>query len=230
MDKYQSVTQYFGLTKVAEELASENARLLERNMNIQNRSEKPSTFITDTVHHEQFELVAAKVINNSITGLDNFVTLNKGQADGIRKGMGIVQDDGLVGIVTDVNDKFSRGVSLLHRDCRISAALSRNHFFGTLYWPGGDPRMVRLGDVPKHAELKIGDQIITSGYSFIFPQGLPLGKIVDFSLSDGSNFYEIDVELSNDLSKIDYVYVIRNLLKGEQIQLQGDTINESDIK
>ena len=90
--------------------------------------------------------------------------------------------------------------------------------------------MVRLGDIPKHADLEVGDEIVTSGYSAIFPQGLPLGKIVDFSLSDGSNFYEIDVELSNDLSNLNYVYVVRNLLKGEQIQLQGDTINESDIQ
>jgi len=230
LDKFQSVTQYFGLTKVAEELAAENAQLLRQNLETQNPTETFVTSTTDTIHKQQFELVAAKVINNSITGLDNFITLNKGAADGIKKGLGVIQSDGLIGILTDVNRNFSRGVSILHRDCRISAALSRNHFFGTLHWPGGDPRIVQLEDIPKHADLKIGDEIVTSGYSAIFPQGLPLGKIVDFSLSDGSNFYEIDVELSNDLSKINYVYVVRNLLKGEQIQLQGDTINESDIQ
>ncbi len=230
LERYHSVTQYFGLTRVAADLAAENAELLNKRINHTNHTRTEMITNRDTVHNQQFELVAARVINNSITSLDNHLTIDKGLEDGIEKGMGIITMDGVVGIITDANRHFASALSLLNRHCRISASIERNHFFGSLYWEGGDPRLARMGYIPKHADLKMGDRIVTSGYGAIFPKGLPIGEIVDFNLSDGSNFYEIDVKLSIDLSQLNYVYVVRNLLKGDQLGIQSDNIDESDIQ
>ena len=230
LERYQSITQYFGLSRVALELADENARLLNNKIGSTSERLPGPTLQRDTLQKQQFELVAARVINNSITGLDNFLTIDKGTADGIQKGMGIIVEEGVIGIITDVNRHFARALSILNRDCRISATLQRNHFFGSAHWEGGDPRMAKLGDIPKHADLQKGDQVITSGYGSIFPGGVPVGEIVDFNISDGSNFYEIDLKLSSDLSRLNYVYVVKNLLKGDQLELEQESENESDIQ
>jgi rod shape-determining protein MreC len=222
LDKYESLSQYIGLTKVASSLAEENARLRTQLPNFKHISSNRVDTAVDSTTRQQYELIAAKVIGNNITGLDNYVTINEGLDKGIRKGMGIIQDNGVVGIVTDVNQKFARAVSMLNRDCKISVAVAKNNFFGTLYWPGGDPRFAKLGDIPKHATLNVGDQLITSGYSAIFPRGVVVGHITDFSVNGGSNFYDINVRLSNDLSRVNYVFVIRNLFSLEQLELQEE--------
>lgn len=229
LNKYSGITQYFGLSHVANDLASENALLLQRQLNARTDVAISGEKIYDSLHVQQYELVSARVINNSITGLDNYVTLNKGRLHGLTPGMGIVQRDGIIGITTDVTQHYARAISLLNRNLRVSAAIASSGFFGTLYWTGGDPRKVKLGDIPKHADLQIGDVIVTSGYGAIFPQGLRLGTVTDFNLEDGSNFYDIDVALINDLSHIEYVYVVKNLLKAEQLLLQADTIDGPGI-
>jgi rod shape-determining protein MreC len=217
-----AISQFFSLTDVARELAAENARLRRAFPHFQGPGSTGDLILKVSTADQQFELIPAKVINNSVIGLDNFFTLQAGTEDGLAKGMGVISDLGVVGIITDVNRQYARGISILNRDCRISAAVKRNHFFGTLYWEGGDPTAAKLGDVPKHAALAVGDTIVTSGYSAIFPEDINLGFIESFSLLDGSNFYDIDVRLSLDLSNIYYVYVIRNLLRSEQLELQTE--------
>ncbi len=222
LKQYQGVTQYFSLAKVAAELAEENAELLSKTRDFQRFNSVGSLrdTVQDTVRNQQYVLLPAKVVANTITGLDNYITIDRGTEAGVEEGMGLILKEGIVGVITDVNRKFARAISILHRDCRISASVARNQFFGTLNWQGNDPRFAKLIDIPKHADLKTGDQIVTSGYSAIFPQGISLGKITHFSLEDGSNFYDVDVQLAMDLSKLDYVYIVKNLLKEEQLQLE----------
>lgn len=217
-----SITQFFSLADVARELAAENARLRRTFPEFHGPGALEHQVQKDSTIHQQYDLIPAKVINNSVSGLDNFFTLEVGTREGIEKGMGVICDQGVVGIITDANKYYARGISILNRDCRISAAVKRNHFFGTLYWEGGDPTLARMGDVPKHAKLTVGDTIITSGFSAIFPEDIVLGVIESFSLLDGSNFYDIEVRLTMDLSNIFYVYVIRNLLRKEQLELQTE--------
>ncbi|MBK8502265.1 MAG: rod shape-determining protein MreC [Saprospiraceae bacterium] len=220
LEKYDNVFQFFHLAKVADQLAQENANLRTQALTFQEIYGPASTHI-DSNLTQQYTLVAARVINNSIANLDNYFTLNVGERDGIQKGMGVIQTNGIMGVITDVSQRYSRGISLLHRDSKISVALQRNHFFGTLFWPGGNPQRAKLSDVPKHADLVIGDPIVTSGFSALFPQGIAIGKILNFELKQGSNFYDIDIELSNDLAQAHYVYVIKNLYAKQQSQLEG---------
>jgi len=219
LEKYDDVVQFFDLSEVAKNLAEENANLRTQAMTFQEIYGPASTH-TDSNATQQYTLISARVINNSIANLDNYFTLNVGSEDGIEKGLGVIQTDGVMGVITDVSKHYSRGISLLHRDSKISVSIQRNHFFGTLSWSGGNPKKAKLSDIPKHADLVEGDVLVTSGFSALFPQGITVGKITGFNLKQGSNFYDIDVALSNDLSQAHYVYVIENLHGREQLELE----------
>ena len=219
---YDATVQFFNLSKVATNLAEENAKLRAETATFQ-EIYRPVLGHVDSNSTQKYELIAAKVINNSISSLDNYFTLNVGAKDGIEKGMGVIQAEGVMGVIIDVSNQYARGISLLHRDAKISVAVERNHFFGTLSWPGGNPKFAKLADVPKHADLIEGDILITSGYSAMFPQGIRVGEISKFSLQEGSNFYDIDVKLTNDLSTAHYVYVVKNLSAKEQQELEQPT-------
>ncbi len=223
LNNYESVVQFFQLSRVAKDLASQNARLKEQQHNLRIPFVYQSDSILDTVYRQQFELYTCKIINNAHTGLDNYFTIDQGSDADIRRGMGVIGDEGVVGIITDVNGRYARGISILNRSTRISAAIERNGFFGNLYWEGGNPRAAKVGHIPKHADIRIGDMIVTSGYSAIFPAGLPIGTVTDFQLAEGSNYYEIDIQLINDLSNIAYVYVVKNLFKEDQLLIETDS-------
>jgi len=218
---YNSVRQYFSLSDIAHQLATENASLRNQQGAFKALTLAGNTSL-DSNAYQQYELLAARVINNRVTGLDNYFTILGGQKVGMEVGQGVISKGGIIGIITDVSTHYARGISILNRDSRVSVSVERNHFFGNLYWEGGNPLTTKLGDVPKHADLQIGDQIVTSGFSSIFPQGLRVGTITDFSLDDGSNFYDIDLRLSVDIAKTHFVYVVKNLLAQEQLILEGD--------
>jgi rod shape-determining protein MreC len=222
LKRYDAVVQFFNLTKVAADLARENASLIAKTSTFQDLY-GPIASHVDSNLSQKYTLVAAKVINNSIANLDNYFTLDVGSKDGVERGQGVIQAEGVMGVITDVSNHYARGISLLHRDTKISVAIERNHFFGTLSWPGGDPKKAKLSDIAKHANLVVGDKLITSGYSALFPQGIQIGEIAAFSLKEGSNFYDIEVQLSNDLSRAHYVYVVQNLTAREQLDLEQAT-------
>ncbi len=154
------------------------------------------------------------------------MTINRGLKEGVRHGMGVVDDAGIVGIVDNTSPSFSRVLSILHGSSRISASLKSSGYFGTLVWRGFNPTKMSLEAIPKHAVIHSGDTVQTSGYSHIFPQGITIGIVDTFWIDGGSNFYTIDVNLNNDLSKTDQVYVVQNLIKGELDSLETGTRNE----
>lgn len=226
-EKYASTVDYFRLARTAEDLATENANLKKQLAQFQERKTYQTNHIQDTVYRQQYNLIAAKVINNSVRYLDNYLTIDRGTLDGVRAGMGVISSEGVVGMVIDVNKKYARIISVLNRNTRISSSLDRSQFFGSLYWEGPNPTKAKLGEIPKHANLSVGDRISTSGYSTIFPENIPIGEISNFSLEDGSNFYDIDVRLHMDLSRLRFVYIVHNLYKEDQKGVETGERDES---
>lgn len=219
--KYDNVAQYVRLSSVADSLAEENALLKAQLDN----AKFVETVLRDTSNRveslQQFTFIAASIKNNSINRLNNTMTLNRGSDHGIRPRMGVISPKGgVVGIILDTSPKFSTVLSVLHKESRISAMVKRNGFYGSIVWKGNNPRHVQLEAIPKHADLMVGDSIFTSGYSAIFPEEILVGKIDTFWKEPGSNFYTIDVLLENDLSKAKYVYIVNNLLREEQVNLE----------
>ena len=110
-------------------------------------------------------------------------------------------------------------MSILNIDMKLSAKINRNNYFGSLVWSGYESKKMLLEAVPKHADIQKGDTVVTSGYSTLFPEGIMIGTIDTFHIPSGRNFYEITVNLTNDMNAIQYIYVVNNLQKEEQLKL-----------
>ena len=219
------MTNYISLSEIADSIANENAALLEQMTNDRNL---PLLVLTDTLKVEvdtgrtnQYKLHSAQVINNSINKNRNFFTLNKGAKDGIKPHQGVLTTRGIVGIVRRVSDNYSVAMSLLNRQSKVSGKISRNGYFGTLSWRSDDPTVLELSDIPKHANLIQGDSIMTSGFSTIFPPNIMVGRLENFVIEPGSNFFTSKVKLAEDLSNLNYVFVVEHLEKEEIQQLEN---------
>ena len=220
-ERYESTIDYFNLKNQIKSLMEENAAL---------RKALPSSGFNnitaiDTIYNDslkqRFTFIDAKVINNSIVQTNNYLTLNRGRQHGVQTHMGVLGPTGVVGIVRASSAHYCSVMSLLHSQTRISAAISRNGYFGSLTWEGGDPTLMNLEAIPKHAVVNNGDTIKTSGYS-LFPAGVVIGIIEENELIKGSNYYDIKVRLINDLAKIKHAYIVKDLMREEFSELEQE--------
>ena len=214
------VSQYFALKIINEQLAQQNASLLNHQEASFIKTDNKVFVHSDTLYRQQYQYMVAKVINNSTNRDANYLTLDKGSRHGIRKEMAVVCPGGVVGIVHEVSENFSSVMSLLHPKTRVSAKLKRADYVGTIEWSGNNATICKLKDVPTHVKLRVGDTVVTSGYSMIFPEGINIGSVRSFNIGKGNDFYDIDVNLSTDFNNIRYVFVINNLMKEELEELQ----------
>lgn len=214
-ERYNNIAYYFSLKQANEALLEENARLRAGAPESYVEDSKLVFFRNDTMYYQRFEYVPARVIRNTFDRGSNYLVLDKGSNDNIRKDMGVITSQGAVGIVHSVSEHYCAVLSLLHKDMRISGRIKRNGYVGTLKWKGVSPEEATLEEVPAHVDLHIGDSVVTSGFSLIFPAGIPLGRIKDHYIREGDHFYSISLELATPFRQIDHVYVVRDLSKEE---------------
>ncbi len=219
-NKVDQLSDYLKLDEQNDSLARENARLMD--VIINQRINTPKSILLDTLLLQQYSFIPAEICNKTIHLRNNYFTLCAGKIDGAKPMMGVISTEGIVGITTKVSENYSQVIPLLHSQSRISASIKGLHFFGNLVWKEANPRIMTLEAVPKHAAISIGDTIVTSGYSSIFPRDLPIGTIVNFEIAKGSSNYVIDVGLFNDLNNLSYAYLVNNKLKEEQLNLEND--------
>jgi rod shape-determining protein MreC len=215
------ITEYFNLRKVNQQLAAENAILLQQNQVSLLLSDDSVFNYLDTIKQQKFEYINASVINNTLNRRNNFLTLDKGSKHGIEPNMGVVTFSGPVGVVVNVTSNFSTVISVLNTDFQASVRIKRNDHVGSLMWNGNNYRFAEVAYIPGHVDLQVGDTIVTSGLSTIFPQNLFVGIIKDFEIQRGGNYFIAQIELSQDFNKLRYVKVVRNLFLDEQIELEG---------
>lgn len=215
-----NTSDYFELQEVNEKLVEENLLLREQiaNLNIAKTS-------LDTSASKNYDLLTAKVINNSFRRSMNYLTLSAGKEDGIKPGMGVISGEGVVGQVKSVSQNFSTVTSLLHRNLMISSTIKRTNTLGTVQWDGVSHLEADLKFIPRHIDLKEGDSVITSGFNTVFPEGVPVGTVSSFSLDPDDVFYDAKIRLSVDFSSLSYVYLVKNLMKEEQDSLQQEIIS-----
>ena len=220
-----SIRSFFSLKRVNEELSLRNF-YLERQVTQLRRLYSDLTNDTTIMERQElevlsrFRLVPAKVVSNSLEKTDNFITIDKGRADGVEKDMGVACGNGVVGVVYLTSDHYSVVIPVLNvTSSSISCAIRGRGYFGYLQWYGGDPTVAYVEDIPRHARFKKGDWVETSGYSAIFPQGVLVGKIEKiFNSVDGLS-YRLKVRLSTDFGCLRDVYVISDKSVEEQLQL-----------
>ncbi len=219
-ERINEFSSYLVLGKTNDSLAAENARL--RNLlksSYYDDSIKQVT-VNDSVLKQQYTYTVARVINNSVHQKNNYLTINRGSKHGIKKGMGVIASSGVVGIVLNVSENFSTVRSLLHTETKISASVDGN--IGSLVWGEGnyDSRFALLKDIQSHLTIKKGARVITSEFS-LFPPGTNIGYVSESDTRDGNSSLNIQVKLDTDFAKLQYVYVIINLLSEEQLNLEA---------
>jgi len=220
-EKTNQVRGYFYLSQVNNDLAAENAGLksaLEK-YRATIAAKLVDSLTSDT--SRQYDYVVAKVVNNSINRTNNYLTLNRGTADGVTKGMGVVGPTGIVGKVEVCSEHFSVVQSLLHSSTLASAEIARIAAQGSIKWKGTGPRDGMLLYVARHVKPRKGDTVVTSSLSPVFPEGIMVGRISKISLKDDDTFYTLDVDLSTNFSSLEYVYIVKSGLKAEQDSLQA---------
>jgi rod shape-determining protein MreC len=223
--KIQSgITYYFNLSEINRQLAEENAEM-HNVLSKANDTSGMRKFKTTNRYGQQFNYVLGEVIDNSTNRTENYITLDVGRKQGVSNGMGVISPTGIVGIVVNVSDNYSVVMSLLHKSSQISAMLKKDGTFGTLHWKGDDYRYATLSQIPMSEKLKVGDTIVTSGFSSIFPKGITIGNLESSETIPEQYFYSIIVKLSTNFKNLRYVYVVSNIMKEEKTELEQSTLN-----
>ena len=219
------MTAYLSMAKENEELTMRNI-YQERQLDQLRRLYAEATKDTTDMERKgleflsQYQLIPAKVVENSIHKLENLITIDKGRKDGVEPDMGVACGNGVVGVVYLVSDHYSVVISALNAaSSRISCAIRGRGYFGYLHWYGGDPSVAYVEDVPRHAKFKLGEWMVTSGFSSIFPSGVQVGKIEQaYNSSDGLS-YKLKVRLSTDFGNVRDVVVISDKSIAERAAL-----------
>jgi rod shape-determining protein MreC len=223
-----NVEQYFYLKNENENLAKENAELRSHTFGSFDITANKEFTVNDTTYHQKYIYTSAKVVNISTNRRNNFLTLNKGTKQGIQNNMAVITSTGVVGQVKDVSENFCTVMSLLHSKTTINAKIKKDGSYGPLTWDGSDFQYATLNDIPTHVRLMKGDVIVTSAYSRTFPENILIGTVESFERQSGKYFYTIKVKLSTDFKKLTYVYIVKNIHKDEQEELEKRS--ETDTK
>ena len=200
---------YWGLREINERLAMENTRLRDSLSMFTTGIDGGKRVISDSLINRKYTYQNAGIVNNSTNRQKNFITLDKGFKQGIEKDMAVISDEGVVGLIVASSNNYSVAMSLLNIDMKMSAKIKSNGYFGSLSWDGVNYRFAKLSEIPQHVPLNLGDTIVTSGFSSMFPEGIIIGFVSEFEKT-GSDFYDIDVELAVDFKKIHFVDVVTN--------------------
>lgn len=213
------VNEFIHLDEYNERLLKENAKLRKQLSNV--AFHQAVAFPEDT----PYDLIPAKLIQNSFDKKENILVINRGTKHGVKPDMGVITTNGIIGVVESVGRNYATVVSILHTQSRINAQLKKTNHIGSLVWNGASMFKVQLEDITKVAPIQVNDTIVTGNYS-IFPQGINIGLVIKANLDESENFYNVDIATFNDMSNIGYVYVVKNKAKEEVTNLLNTTVNE----
>ncbi|AWA29609.1 rod shape-determining protein MreC [Flavobacterium magnum] len=221
-ERMNAISEYFNLKTRNEELAIENARLKSL---LFNKADTTKPALPDTLRgvNKVNIVTVSKVIHNSFTMPENYLTLNSGSQDGVNVDMGVINDLGIVGLVEKTSAHYATVQSILNLNSKISAKIKKSNHFGTLSWNGKSTGYVQLTDVPRLAAIRKGDTIVTNSDSTIFPENIGIGTIYKIYTDDETNYYTLDVKLFNDMTNLGHVYIIDMKDKKEIQTLQSQT-------
>ena len=228
-ERYSNIEYYFHLKRTNEALAKENERL--NNLLLQNfaPSDTSSRIVVDSIRvdsleqYRRYRYYPARVVESFITLQTNYIMIHRGSAQGIKKDMGVISPQGIVGRIVNVSENYSTAMILLNRQFKANAKLKKGGERGSVEWDGKDPNYVFLKDIPKSAAVAKGDTVITSELSSIFPTNIMVGTVNSIINDKSSNFYTLKLRTTTNFYSVFYVYVIEDLHRDERKQLQDET-------
>jgi rod shape-determining protein MreC len=216
-----NVSEYFSLRRVNRILADDNAKLHSNRSEAFYKADTESFYHNDTLYKLEYRYISAKVINNSTNKRNNFLMLDKGRHQGIDNHMGVIMGDRIVGQVVSVSDHFCWVMSLLNKDSRISGKFKSNNQLVNIEWGGGNYQLGEVKEIPKHVIIHKGDTIITSGNSDIFPEGLLIGTIDNFTIAQEENFNTATLRFATDFNSLSFVEVLIDMMRKEKEDLKN---------
>ncbi|MDD2634507.1 MAG: rod shape-determining protein MreC [Bacteroidales bacterium] len=220
-EQWHNITEYLSLKHVNDSIIADNQRL-------RNQLERYRKDNIPAIEESGFEYVSAKIISANVNSIKNFLTINKGEKHKIKKEMGVIGANGIVGIVYDCSSKYASIMPVINPNIKISVKLQKNDYFGSLSWDSKNNNIAQLDEIPNYVNISLGDEIVTSGHSSIFPEGIPVGIVSEFTEDQSSGFYKITVNLHTDYNNIRYVYVIINNNYSEHINIKNLMTERND--
>ena len=211
-------TDYFSLKEENQLMVEHNAYLMSQLYKIN----ADTSFLTDTLSLD-YNFIPANVINNSVDNVNNFLLIDKGRKDGIKKDMGVICEKGVVGKVVNVTDHYASVISMLHPYTVVSARFTDNQHIANVTWGNRDYRFGTVNDIPLHLNLEKGDTLVTSGFSNIYPADIMIGTIEEMLVSDSKDFNSAKIRFSTNFSTLRHVFVIENL---HQAEIDSLTLNQ----
>lgn len=221
------ITGYFNLRSINQELQQSNAQLENEVLSLRRQIEEYQSIVGDSIDNsntKRYDFVLGTVLNNSTRHPRNYFTINKGSDDGVTEGLGVVDQNGIVGIVNVSGKNTARIISVLNNTQRISVKLKDTQMVGSLVWKGNDPRIAYVEEIPRHAVYNVGDTIVTSGFSTTFPADIPVGTVMGRVRSADDNFYILKIRLASDFNNLSTVRVLKDAYKS-----QLDSLTNYDI-
>lgn len=222
-----SSTSYIGLREINEELNRRNAELEARNVELRQivqslllAQDSMSNIMSEALENGRYKYTTATVINSSVNRSNNYLTLDRGRMEGILPEQGVVDRNGVVGIVSRVSDHAALVISLLNPDLRLSCKLGHEGYLGSLIWDGSSAQQAILEELPRHAEINKGDTVFTSGFSSVFPEGIPVGVVNHVVTEDDGDFRKLVIDLAADFQRIGPVMVVEDTRAAEMRELE----------
>ena len=213
-----AITNYIHLKEKNKFLSEENAKLLSLiEYKVHTKSESMYS-------RNDFIYKSTKIINNSINKRNNYLTLNKGTAQGVKDGMGVITQKGVIGIVQSSSKNYSIVISLLHSKTSVGIKLKKNNHFGILKWYGYNYKEASINNFPSHIDVSVDDTIVTSSYSMIFPENINIGTVKE--INDAEGYYNIQIDLFEDFNQLNYAYVVESKSIIEKKVLENSIENE----
>ncbi len=216
----KEITDYASLKEVNRKLAEENAMWRNRHISSYSNMEGLFTRIQDTIRQQDYRVITAKVVNSTWHKPKNYLTLDKGTKAGLHSDMGVIGTHGIVGVVSEASAGFASVISVLSPDIKTSVQMRHTLHFGLLYWDTNDPLTSSVIDIAKHARIAIGDTVETRGGDGIFPAGVPVGVVETVNNEPGSNYHDITIRLTEDMTRSGFVYVVEDLRRMERDTLE----------
>lgn len=231
-ERYSNIEYYFRLGKTNESLSRQNEYLLNALKENYRSPDTSRLLVIDTSSvdtsniQRRYLWMGARVVNNSVALQNNYITIHRGEKQGVRKEMGVVGPQGVVGMVVNTSENFAVVMTLLNRQASISSKLKRTGELGKVMWDGGSPLRVTMINIPRNVNVSLGDSVVTSGYSLSFPPGVLVGTVSEVIKDEASSFYILHLVPATNFFNIEYVTVVDNLQKDEQQKLEEATRKE----
>ncbi len=221
LEVHNYYTRYFGLIEENQKLQKAYEQLLLMNPKSYTRLTADKISIEDTVYKQSFSYIKGDVLRSPTHKANNYITANIGSAQGVKRGMGVINHDGLVGYVYEVSEHYCLIKSILSESINIDVSLNKSGQFGLLKWPGTSPDVVSISGIPNDTEIAAGELVVTRGTGGIFPKGIPVGKVTSFDFAEGEANWDLRIKPSVNFRAIKYVYVVNHLLKSELDNLES---------